>query len=251
MCAREVRRVITPTFYMCPTGAADCALDNQESRLEIPFKAWKKNKDATYIIVTDLFMSSKHLVAGRRQQLVQPIKSILRKGKAVAIIGVMSSFNGVIYDIPLSAGGTTSYSKAQQRPFYIIIIGEQKNIHKIKKTIEQLNTHQVHLLIDGNDFKPFAYIKDDMIEHYPHTTIKSGDNTYTSIAAASILAKTSRDAYITELCETYPYLEEQYGIACNKGYGAKRHMDGIREYGITKWHRKTFGLCKTAKTNTL
>ena len=166
----EIRRVITPTFYKCPEGAADCALDNQESRLEIPFKAWKKNKDATYIIVTDLFMSSKHLVAGRRQQLVQPIKSILRKGKAVAIIGVMSSFNGVIYDIPLSAGGTTSYSKAQQRPFYIIIIGEQKNIHKIKKTIEQ-----EHFIDKGDNYK-FSLITSNPILNNLNITKKINED---------------------------------------------------------------------------
>ena len=84
-----------------------------------------------------------------------------------------------------------------------------------------------------------------MIEHCPYATITSGDNTYTCIAAASILAKVSRDEYIIELCEKYPILEEMYGIASNKGYGAKRHMDGIREHGITKWHRKTYGICKT------
>ena len=67
---------------------------------------------------------------------------------------------------------------------------------------------------------------------------------YTSIAAASILAKVTRDEYITNLCEQYPDLEERYGIASNKGYGAKRHMDGILEHGITQWHRKTYGICK-------
>jgi len=166
----EIRRIITPTFYKCPEGAADCALDNQESRLEIPFKAWTKNKDATYIIVTDLFMSSKHLVAGRRQQLVQPIKSILRKGKSVAVVGIMSSFKGVVYDIPLSAGGTTSYSKAQQRPFYIIIIGEQQNIHKIKKTIEQ-----EHLIDKGDNYK-FALITSNPISNNLNVTKKINED---------------------------------------------------------------------------
>ena len=74
--------------------------------------------------------------------------------------------------------------------------------------------------------------------------IKGGDNKYTSIAAASILAKVTRDEYILDLCKENPNLEEHYGIASNKGYGAKRHMEGIKEHGITKWHRKTYGICK-------
>ena len=74
--------------------------------------------------------------------------------------------------------------------------------------------------------------------------IKGGDNKYTSIAAASILAKVARDKYISELCEENPELIERYSINTNKGYGSKKHMDGILKYGISKWHRKTFGICK-------
>ena len=119
------------------------------------------------------------------------------------------------------------------------------SMHKsIKQCIQSLNTHNVQLLIDGNDFKPYTYIENDQIEHCPHVTIKGGDNMYTSIAAASILAKVSRDEYIAELTEQYPELQERYGIASNKGYGAKRHMEGIMTYGITEWHRKTYGICK-------
>ena len=120
------------------------------------------------------------------------------------------------------------------------------SMHKsIKQCIKSLNTLNVQLLIDGNDFKPYTYIENDQIEYCPHVTIKGGDNLYTSIAAASILAKVSRDEYITELCEEHPELEQRYGIASNKGYGAKRHIEGIMEHGITNWHRKTYGICKS------
>ena len=77
-----------------------------------------------------------------------------------------------------------------------------------------------------------------------YETIEGGDNKYTAIAAASILAKVERDRYIHELCLENPELIERYGIDSNKGYGSKVHMDGIKKYGITKWHRRTFGLCK-------
>jgi ribonuclease HII len=102
------------------------------------------------------------------------------------------------------------------------------------------------LLIDGNYFKPITYLnkKTNRIEAIPHTTVEGGDNKYASIAAASILAKVERDRYITDLCEQNPTLSEYYGIDSNKGYGAKRHMDGIKTHGITIWHRRSFGICK-------
>ena len=98
-----------------------------------------------------------------------------------------------------------------------------------------------HILIDGDKFKPYynKYNRDFM-KHY---TIINGDNKYKSIACASILAKVERDNYILKLCEEYPELKK-YDIHNNKGYGTKKHIDAIKEYGITQWHRKTFGICK-------
>ena len=81
----------------------------------------------------------------------------------------------------------------------------------------------------------------------PHLCIEGGDNIYTCIAAASILAKVARDKYVTELCEKYPDLKERYSIHTNKGYGTKKHMDGIKEHGITQWHRQSYGICQTAQ----
>ena len=57
------------------------------------------------------------------------------------------------------------------------------------------------------------------------TTVVKGDDKYTSIASASILAKVSRDIYIKELCEKYPSLDEFYGLKSNKGYGSKKHIN--------------------------
>ena len=91
------------------------------------------------------------------------------------------------------------------------------------------------LLIDGPHFIFY--------DNITHVCINGGDNIYKSIAAASILAKTARDNYIIDLVKANPELEK-YDIRNNKGYGTKKHLDAIREYGITKWHRKTFGICK-------
>ena len=83
------------------------------------------------------------------------------------------------------------------------------------------------------------------METIRYQMIEGGDNKYTSIAAASILAKVARDTYINDLCALNPVLIEHYGIDSNKGYGAKRHIEGIKEHGITIWHRRSFGICKT------
>ena len=132
-----------------------------------------------------------------------------------------------------------------------ILQATQSAIHKaIKNCINQVNEkniqhNQLQLLIDGNYFKSITeYNKiKQKIETLPHVCIESGDNKYTSIAAASILAKVFRDEYIDELCIENPTLSEYYSIDTNKGYGSKKHIDGIKQYGITEWHRKSFGIC--------
>ena len=106
--------------------------------------------------------------------------------------------------------------------------------------------YNYNLLIDGNYFNPITSFNKETnkIETIPYITVEGGDNKYASIAAASILAKVGRDKYIDELCLQNPDLAEKYGIDSNKGYGAKRHIDGIKEHGITIWHRRTFAPCK-------
>ena len=98
----------------------------------------------------------------------------------------------------------------------------------------------IHLLIDGSDFKPYTIMRPDIgIVQVPTTCIVGGDDKYSAIAAASIIAKVTRDKYIESLCEMNPTLDEKYGILSNKGYGTKTHMDGIKAYGITKFHRRS------------
>lgn len=101
------------------------------------------------------------------------------------------------------------------------------------------------LLVDGNSFKSFARPRKGRYMVIPHKCIEEGDNTFASIAAASIIAKVSRDAYIDELCDDNPYLDK-WDIRNNKGYGTKKHMTAIRTIGISPFHRTTFGACKSA-----
>jgi ribonuclease HII len=109
------------------------------------------------------------------------------------------------------------------------------------------STYDYLLLVDGNDFIPLMNYDDETneLETYPHVCVEGGDNTYACIAAASILAKVARDDYIEKLCDQHPVLDEMYSLRGNKGYGAKKHLDGIREHGITQWHRRSYGICKS------
>ena len=121
-------------------------------------------------------------------------------------------------------------------------IEDMEKVDQSKPTIEDYL-----LLVDGNDFIPLGKYNEEMdqIDTYTHVCVEGGDNTYACIAAASILAKVARDDYIEKLCDQYPVLDEMYALRGNKGYGAKKHLDGIREHGITQWHRRSYGICKS------
>ena len=114
----------------------------------------------------------------------------------------------------------------------------------VSKIITNIDANESLILVDGGMFKNYIYPKDDGFVSIPHICVKSGDNTYSSIAAASILAKVARDEYITDLCKENPLLDTYYGISSNKGYAAQKHREGITNNGISKWHRKSFGICK-------
>lgn len=103
----------------------------------------------------------------------------------------------------------------------------------------------IFLLVDGNDFPPYSYFDEttDMLKPIAHETVAGGDNLYASIACASILAKTARDAYIADVCEQNPELKTRYSLHTNMGYGTKAHLDGIAKYGIVGEHRKSYGPC--------
>lgn len=98
------------------------------------------------------------------------------------------------------------------------------------RALDQLKVRPQAIIVDGNRFVPYHDV--------PYTTIIKGDGKYQAIAAASILAKTYRDEYMEELAEQYP----MYDWENNKGYPTKKHRDGIREFGISKFHRKSYNL---------
>ena len=126
--------------------------------------------------------------------------------------------------------------------------GMHAGIKEVMDKMSNVESGAPLLLVDGNDFKPYTIYSDEEgeIREIPSITIEGGDNKYTAIAAASILAKVARDDYIAEMCAQYPELVARYSIDKNMGYGTPPHMAGIRQYGITQWHRRSYGLCKTS-----
>ncbi len=104
------------------------------------------------------------------------------------------------------------------------------SILAMHKAIDQLTAQSTFIIVDGNRFKPYRNV--------PHQCIVKGDCKYMSIAAASVLAKTYRDAYMEELHYEFP----MYNWKQNKGYPTLEHREAIRKYGITKYHRKSFKL---------
>lgn len=98
------------------------------------------------------------------------------------------------------------------------------------RAIESLSCTPEFIAIDGNRFKPFGKT--------PFECVVKGDGKFLHIAAASILAKTYRDEYMTALHEDFP----QYNWKQNKGYPTKEHREAIRTHGATIFHRKSFKL---------
>jgi ribonuclease HII len=104
------------------------------------------------------------------------------------------------------------------------------SIYAMHKAVDNLSIKPEFLLIDGNRFKPYPNI--------PHLCIVKGDSKFMSIAAASILAKTYRDEYMSNLSNEFP----NYQWSKNKGYPTLDHRNAIEKFGITPYHRRTFKL---------
>jgi ribonuclease HII len=104
------------------------------------------------------------------------------------------------------------------------------SIKAMHLAIDQLKLKPEYLLIDGNRFQNYQRI--------PHQCVIKGDGKYASIAAASILAKTHRDAFMKKLHKKFP----AYNWISNKGYGTLDHRNAIAEIGLCKYHRKSFSI---------
>lgn len=105
------------------------------------------------------------------------------------------------------------------------------SIAGMHRAVDALKVRPEIILVDGNRFTEHPGI--------PHKTVVGGDGLHMSIAAASILAKTHRDSLMERLAEDYPW----YGWEKNKGYPTRAHLEGMRDHGLTPYHRRSFGPC--------
>lgn len=132
---------------------------------------------------------------------------------------------------PLLKKGSICYGIAHIQPEIIDDINIlNASILAMHNAIDSLSKIPSYIIVDGNRFKPYKDI--------PYMCIIKGDSKYTSIAAASVLAKTARDAYMLKLHDEYP----MYNWKKNKGYPTKEHRAAIKKYGTTKYHRMSFKL---------
>ncbi len=106
----------------------------------------------------------------------------------------------------------------------------QASFMAMHRALDALSVRPEHLLVDGNQFKPYGTT--------PHLCVVKGDSLYANVAAASVIAKTYRDAEMRRLARHFP----QYGWAANKGYPTDEHRRVLREYGPTPHHRRSFRL---------
>ena len=104
------------------------------------------------------------------------------------------------------------------------------SIHAMHNALDKLTIRPELILVDGNKFHPYNYI--------PHQCIIKGDSKILSIAAASILAKNYRDQLMIQLHEEFP----EYGWNKNMGYATKVHIEALKKFSPTKYHRQSFRL---------
>jgi ribonuclease HII len=106
----------------------------------------------------------------------------------------------------------------------------QASLLAMHQAIDGLKLRPEHIAVDGNKFNAYPGI--------PATTVIKGDGKYLHIAAASVLAKTYRDDFMSRIAEEYP----AYDWKNNQGYPTKKHREAIRQFGATPYHRMTFRL---------
>jgi ribonuclease HII len=164
----------------------------------------KECPDDDYINLWNSIRDSKKVKKERRYQLADYIKEI--------------ALEWTIVEVDNNQVDSTNILKERLKAYHIVI--------------NQLMIEPDNILVDGDKFNPYPGI--------PHICIEKGDNKFKSIAAASILAKTFKDDHVLEMHKEYPV----YSWDTNCCYLTKSHKDAILEYGITPYHRKTFGICK-------
>ena len=181
-----------------------------------------------------------HLLAINKKQ---PIYPLVGPVVTAAVILPVGYFNGLIND-------SKKLSEKRRNELYEIIMRDALSVSigvADNKVIDEVNIYEATKLamleaIKNMKIKPEYLLIDAMKLNIdiPSNSIIKGDSKSLSIAAASVIAKVERDRMMLELDKKYPY----YDFKNNKGYPTKKHIEAIKEYGITSLHRKTYGPVK-------
>ena len=115
-----------------------------------------------------------------------------------------------------------------------------KAMHLALDKLQKANIEKI--IVDGPAFKPYLSMITD--EWIAHECVTGGDSKYFGIGAASILCKVEHDRYIKDLCEQYPDLHNFYDLKNNMGYGTAKHLEGLKKYGPSQFHRITYKPCQ-------
>lgn len=166
-------------------------------------------------IPTELITDSKKLTAKKRRQALEWIKLNVKAW------GVGYAEPNEIDEINILQATNLAMSRA---------IDNLNQNFPLDKPIK-------NLIVDGSGWE-------SKFKNYKVKSIVKGDSLYYSIASASIIAKEYHDDHIIELCNNNPELDTKYSLLSNKGYGTKKHLDGIAKHGATDYHRKSFAPIK-------
>ena len=121
-----------------------------------------------------------------------------------------------------------------------IIGATRKAMVSAVNNLENINENFFNISIDGIGWKKNDF--DFNVNNFEIEAIVKGDDKFRNIAAASILAKDAHDEHIINLCSMEEELNERYDLLKNKGYGTKKHIEGIKKYGLTNHHRHSFNI---------
>ena len=159
---------------------------------------------------------------------LEPDKNLIKDSKKLSNKKRLKAIEWINKNIPYYGIG---YATNQEIDSFNILEATKL---AMERAINNLQLKSTHYIIDGIGWeKKFNNLNNVK-------SIIKGDDHYYSIAAASILAKVHHDQHIIDLCKLYPELNEKYQLESNMGYGTKKHIEGIKNYGHSEHHRKSF-----------
>ena len=153
----EVANAIQKSFYQCHAGVTPLECTKKKSKISKVFNIIAKQNSENsnlFIIVTDLALKEEELIDKGLQEIEAPLKKTLDSGKSIGVFGIKSKFNGKIWGLP--SGG--NYDRALERPFFMIMVGDQEVILKLKKILESELFNEVQ---DENYY--FSLFTNDLI----------------------------------------------------------------------------------------